>query len=57
MSTKSWADIEEEEELKSSKTKKKNLDKRYHKDIIYLNNKWIRTRNLTKETRESSQLN
>ncbi len=65
MLNRSWADIEDEEEAKEKakaeiKTQevRKRVKKYYgHKDKIYLNNKWIRTQNLTKENLELSQLN
>lgn len=61
----SWADIEDEEDAKKdveNKIKlgevKKPVKKSYrHKDKIYLNNKWIRTQNLTRGNQELSHLN
>jgi hypothetical protein len=65
MINRSWADIEDEEDAKKdaeNKIKfvevKKPVKKFYrHKDKIYLNNKWIKTQNLTRGNQELSQLN
>jgi hypothetical protein len=47
MLKKSWADIEDEEDLKNSKPKSN-----VYKKIVYNNGKWKKTQNLVKETRE-----
>lgn len=61
----SWADIEDEEDekkihmenIKFPEFKKRNKKIYCHKDKIYINNKWIKTQNLTRENRELSQPN
>ena len=65
MINRSWIDIEDEEsaekdaenKIKLIEVKKHKKKSHCHKDKIYINNKWIRTQNLTRENQELSRLN